>query len=224
MWRGEMGGKAGRGEVRCCKVRGCNVRNRNRAAATTKVNAAAAELRSATRPGYHRGRRGTSQKNRCYANNKLNHNAQLWCPSSVGSHTFLMAYGPDCITQEEYIGSRKDFGYGTTPRRAMAARDCISPQPRLGSGYRIGGDQSAGVKAIFATHQLLAQSRLTSESGLVSRVSPVQTALRNCTRDEGRSFEVGNQVLISSHRKLLLSKAMVVNVAEKSEQDSDRQG
>src|SRR6202047_4991725 len=35
---------------------------------------------------------------------------------------------------------------------------------------------------------------------LVSRVSPVHTALRNCTRDEGRSFEVGNQVLISSHR------------------------
>jgi hypothetical protein len=64
---------------------------------------------------------------------------------------------------------------------------------------------------------------LTSEMGLVSRLSPVQTALRNCTRDEGRSFEVGNQVLISSHRKLLLSKAMVVNVAEKSEQDSGRQ-
>src|SRR5271166_6004805 len=42
--------------------------------------------------------------------------------------------------------------------------------------------------------------------GFVSRVSPVQTAYRNCTRDEGRSFEVGNQVLISSHRKLLLSK------------------
>jgi hypothetical protein len=50
----------------------------------------------------------------------------------------------------------------------------------------------------------------------VSRVTPVQTALRNYTRDEGRSFEVGNQVLISSHRKLLLSKAMVVNVAETS--------
>jgi hypothetical protein len=40
--------------------------------------------------------------------------------------------------------------------------------------------------------------------------------MRNCTRDEGRSFEVGNQVLISSHRKLLLSKAMVVDVAETS--------
>jgi hypothetical protein len=57
-------------------------------------------------------------------------------------------------------------------------------------------------------------------SELVSRVSPVQTALRNCTRDEGRSFEVGNQVLISSHRKLLSSKAMVV-IAEKSGQDSE---
>jgi hypothetical protein len=42
------------------------------------------------------------------------------------------------------------------------------------------------------------------------------------TRDEGRPFEVGNQVLISSHRKLLLSKAMVVNVAEKSERDFGR--
>src|SRR5262249_23150174 len=63
-----------------------------------------------------------------------------------------------------------------------------------------------------------------SAMGLVSRVTPVQTALRNCTRDEGRSFEVGNQVLISSHRKLLLSKAMVVNVAETSGLDSDRHG
>ena len=51
--------------------------------------------------------------------------------------------------------------------------------------------------------------------GLVSRGTPVQTAMRNCTRDEGWPFEVGNQVLISSHRKLLSSKAMVVNVAEK---------
>jgi hypothetical protein len=63
-----------------------------------------------------------------------------------------------------------------------------------------------------------------SESGLVSRASPVQTALRNCTKDEGGPFEVGNQVLISSHRKLLLSKATVVNVAEKSGLDSGRQG
>ena len=65
---------------------------------------------------------------------------------------------------------------------------------------------------------------LMSEVGLVSRASPVQTALRNCTKDEGGPFEVGNQVLISSHRKLLLSKATVVNVAEKSGLDSGRQG
>jgi hypothetical protein len=37
-------------------------------------------------------------------------------------------------------------------------------------------------------------------------------------------FEVGNQVLISSHRKLLSSKAMVVNVTEKSGHDLGRQG
>jgi hypothetical protein len=63
---------------------------------------------------------------------------------------------------------------------------------------------------------------LTSADGIVSRVSPVHTAVRNCTRDEGGPFEVGSQVLISSHRKLLWSKAVVVNVAEKSEQDFDR--
>jgi hypothetical protein len=45
-----------------------------------------------------------------------------------------------------------------------------------------------------------------SGCGIVSRVTPVHTAVRNCTRDEGRPFEVGNQVLISSHRKLLLGK------------------
>jgi tripartite-type tricarboxylate transporter receptor subunit TctC len=33
--------------------------------------------------------------------------------------------------------------------------------------------------------------------------------MRNCTRDEGRPFGFGNQVLIPSHRKLLSSKAMV---------------
>src|SRR6202048_4038401 len=42
----------------------------------------------------------------------------------------------------------------------------------------------------------------------------LSTTVGNCTRDEGGPFEVGNQVLISSHRKLLTSKAMVVSVAE----------
>jgi Helix-turn-helix domain of transposase family ISL3/zinc-finger of transposase IS204/IS1001/IS1096/IS1165 len=60
--------------------------------------------------------------------------------------------------------------------------------------------------------------------GLVSRASPVHAAMRNCTGDEGGPFGVGNQVLISSHRKLLRSKAVVVNVAETSGQDSGRHG
>src|SRR5258708_37384176 len=48
-----------------------------------------------------------------------------------------------------------------------------------------------------------------SACGIVSRVTPVHTALRNCTRDEGGPFEVGDQVLISSHRKLLSSKPLL---------------
>ena len=55
-----------------------------------------------------------------------------------------------------------------------------------------------------------------SAIGCVSRGSPVQTAVRNCTRDEGGPFGFGDQELIPSYRKLLWSKAMVVSVAEKS--------
>src|SRR6516165_2567296 len=35
---------------------------------------------------------------------------------------------------------------------------------------------------------------LMSGAGLVSRVTPVHTALRNCMRDEGRPFGFGDQV------------------------------
>ncbi len=48
----------------------------------------------------------------------------------------------------------------------------------------------------------------------VSRASPVHTGMRNCMRDEGGPFETGSQVQVSSHRKLLPSKAVVVSVAE----------
>jgi hypothetical protein len=58
--------------------------------------------------------------------------------------------------------------------------------------------------------------------GRMSRVPAVQTAGRNCTRDGGGPLGFGNQVLISSHRKLLSLKAMVVSVAEKP--DVIRQG
>jgi hypothetical protein len=43
--------------------------------------------------------------------------------------------------------------------------------------------------------------------GRVSRGLPVQTAMGNCTRDKGRSFEAGSQVLASNRCKLLSSKA-----------------
>ena len=42
----------------------------------------------------------------------------------------------------------------------------------------------------------------------------MSTVVRNCTRDEGGPFEFGNQVLISSHRKLLRLNVVVVSVAE----------
>jgi hypothetical protein len=48
--------------------------------------------------------------------------------------------------------------------------------------------------------------------------------MRNCTRDEGGPFGFGNQVPISSRRKLLSSKAMVVNVAETLGHDPGRHG
>ena len=66
--------------------------------------------------------------------------------------------------------------------------------------------------------------RRMSQLGRVSRASPVHTAMRNCTRDEGGPFGFGNQVLISSHRKLLSSIAMVVSVAETLGHDSGRHG
>ena len=65
-------------------------------------------------------------------------------------------------------------------------------------------------------HSQMDKAAPRSEIGLVSRASPVQTAVRNCTRDEGGPFEVGNHGPISSRCKLLRSKAVVVSVAETS--------
>jgi hypothetical protein len=67
-------------------------------------------------------------------------------------------------------------------------------------------------KESAVTAGVTANERMTA-SGRVSRGSPVQTAIRNCTRDEDRSFEAGSQVLASDRCKLLSSRAMVVSVA-----------
>ena len=50
--------------------------------------------------------------------------------------------------------------------------------------------------------------------GRVSRAPQELFAARNCTRDEGGPFEFGDQEPISSHRKSLRAKAVVVSVAE----------
>jgi hypothetical protein len=84
---------------------------------------------------------------------------------------------------------------------------------------------STGIDGIFSPYSFRGRRvRVTEDMGPVSRASSVHTAMRNYTGDEGRSFEFDNQVLISSHRKLLWSKAMVVNVAEKSGLDPVRHG
>jgi len=57
--------------------------------------------------------------------------------------------------------------------------------------------------------------RRISGMGLVSRVTPVHTAVRNCTRDEGRPFGFGDQVADPKPLQAAVVKAMVVNVAEK---------
>ena len=61
-----------------------------------------------------------------------------------------------------------------------------------------------------------------SQLGLASRVTPVHTALRNSTRDEGGPFGFDDQDSIPSHRKLLWSIAMVVSVAERAGHDPVR--
>ncbi len=90
-----------------------------------------------------------------------------------------------------------------------------APKPRI-ADYRILARDGPSVhRNIFGSPM--------SQLGLASRVTPVHTARRNCTRDGGGPSGVGNQVLISSHHKLLRSKATVVSVAGKPEQDSGRQ-
>ena len=52
--------------------------------------------------------------------------------------------------------------------------------------------------------------RTSVRLGRVSRTRRLRAAVRNCTRDEGGPFEASSQVQVSSHRKLLSSRAMVV--------------
>jgi hypothetical protein len=58
-----------------------------------------------------------------------------------------------------------------------------------------GGHATAGTISHLDMLRCGISNRPMSVAGLVSRVTPVHTAVRNCTRDEGGFFEFGNQVL-----------------------------
>ena len=60
--------------------------------------------------------------------------------------------------------------------------------------------------------------RITATNTADDRIGSCVTSIagpnmRNCTKDEGRSFEAGSHVLASNRCKLLSSRAMVVSVA-----------
>jgi hypothetical protein len=67
--------------------------------------------------------------------------------------------------------------------------------------------------------RFLAQVRQCIPRGFTRNGS---AALRNCTRDEGRSFEGRQSGVDLKPPQAAVAKAMVVNVAEKPEQDSGR--
>jgi len=50
------------------------------------------------------------------------------------------------------------------------------------------------IEALITRGRRAPQQVIISALGLVSRASPVQTAVRNCTRDEGGPFGFGDQV------------------------------
>ena len=56
----------------------------------------------------------------------------------------------------------------------------------------------------------------------MSRAPRELSAARNCTRDEGGPFEFGDQEPISSHRKLLRAKAVVVRADEVGDDVQDQ--
>jgi len=94
--------------------------------------------------------------------------------------------------------------------------------PEIGTSGSMSGDGKRAIGKASSTAPILDSTRIAPSPGSaglgrVSRASPVHTAVRNCTRDEGGPFGFGDQVLIPSHRELLRSKAVVVSVAETPE-------
>jgi len=100
------------------------------------------------------------------------------------------------------MGSGLALPYALAPRLALSA---FSPaQAGQGSGIVNACTlaAAAALPAVRSPSRWGAPARIfassmtlqMSEMGLVSRASPVQTAMRNCTRDEGGPFGFGDQV------------------------------
>jgi hypothetical protein len=165
------------------------------------------------------------------ANHALTRTTQLYVVVLVGGADFYANWVFGMAPSDAYVFSRAAWQTACLhfPKRAQPIEfvRVLTAQKwfrdmSVGSGpTRRGGTLSGvtydGTLDLSASSTLYVANGLPAR-GLVSRVTPVHTALRNCTGDEGRPFGFGDQALIPSHRKLLSSKAMVVNVAETSGQ------
>ena len=104
-----------------------------------------------------------------------------------------------------FVEAEHQRGGYVSPGRRLNPRQAARPSDRAGSpGLIANADEEYLSCSPDACN--LAPGGMSAR-GLVSRAWSVQTAMRNFTGDEGRSFEFDNQVLISSHRKLLWSKS-----------------
>ena len=74
-------------------------------------------------------------------------------------------------------------------------------------GCSIGIDSSAQTgfgkrpMVLAVADEVIEQNRSMAAPGIVSRVTPVHTAVRNCTRDEGGPFEAGEIVVATRDRR-----------------------
>src|SRR5262245_47867095 len=135
----------------------------------------------------------------------------------------MRAYGSgDALLRNPITGIVACCARAASGHATAAPPSSVMNSRRL-MGFPEGQGSQMNYSRVRAVHRSKS-GRLMSALGRVSRVSPVHTAVRNCTRDEGGSFGIGYQGLIASHRKLLLSKAIVVSVAETLGHDPGRHG
>jgi hypothetical protein len=125
----------------------------------------------------------------------------------------ISARGPDSASADELgidvrapwfasLARLPDRSTPCRPASAEASNPLLAPRPiPSGIGMTKPTMQQARDRAEVV-------SGATRPERVVCHERRLSTTVRNCTRDEGGPFEVGNQVLISSHRKLLSSKAM----------------